>query len=327
VRASLGCEPLDDVVCVGCEPDLQRPVRALLAAPVEDDDAARAAESDESSQAIDQLLRIAKLTGVEDVVAVEKVEHPGKDAESVGPNREGAYLGEVVSRLRALLGRELVGVHVGGSYALGDYRPGRSDLDVTAVTRDPIRRDARAAIVEMLRHESLPCPARGLEFVLYPLAVIEAGTTEPGFELNLNTGRGLPFRADYEPQNERHWFAIDRSVLSQHGVALLGPPAESLFAPVPPERLLPVLADSLRWYEREPGRGDDAVLNACRGLRFAREGVWSSKRAAGAWAHQWLGAPEIVAEAVRAHGQGGSLDPERVRAFLSRAIASLERPR
>ena len=54
----------------------------------------------------------------------------------------------------------------------------------------------KRALVEALRHEALPCPARGLELVVYPLATARSGGGEPGFELNLNTGarHGLPRR-------------------------------------------------------------------------------------------------------------------------------------
>ena len=37
-----------------------------------------------------------------------------------------AYLGELTMRLEAVRGLELVGVYVGGSYALGGYEHGRS---------------------------------------------------------------------------------------------------------------------------------------------------------------------------------------------------------
>ena len=68
------------------------------------------------------------------------------------------------------------------------------------------------------------------------------------FELNLNTGPG-DLRVDLAPQpGEEHWFAIDRSLLAGHGVALLGPPAAEVFASPPKEALLPVLAQGLRWY-------------------------------------------------------------------------------
>jgi hypothetical protein len=198
---------------------------------------------------------------------------------------ERAYLEELTRRVRKLLAARLVGVYAGGSWALGGYRPGRSDLDVAVVVGAPLTDEAADEIVAALRHEALPCPARGIDLVVYTRASAATPTTKPGFELNLNTGARWTFRADREPQpGERHWFAIDRSVLADHGVALFGPPPNEVFAPVPVEELRPLLAEVLRWYEREEPESEDAVLNAGRSLRFAREGVWLPKPALQPWA-------------------------------------------
>jgi hypothetical protein len=234
---------------------------------------------------------------VEDVVAVEEIEHLAKDARV---EAERAYLDEVVRRLLELLGPELVGVYAGGSWALGGYEPGRSDLDVAVIVRLPLTDEVADRIVAELRYEVLPCPASGLELVVYTERAAGTPTVEPGFELNLNTGRGLTFRADREPQpGERHWFAIDRSVLSEHGVAFFGPPAAGAFAPIAPDDLRPVLADVLRWYEREAPESEDAVLNAGRSLGFARDGIWLPKPAMRAWAAEQPGTnAEILARAI-----------------------------
>lgn len=229
------------------------------------------------------------------------------------------YHRELVARLRDLLGAELVGVYAGGSLVLGDFDPRLSDLDVAAVGAAPLERPTKEAIVEALRHESLPCPARGLELVVYAEPVVRAGTVEPGFELNLNTGARMSFRADYEPTDERHWFAIDRSILAAHGKALFGPPAGGLFSPIPRDALLEVVADAVRWHREAGDVGSDAVLNACRALRFAAEGAWSSKAAAGAWALERGRAPLLVARALAARESRQSLPPLEVGRFLELA--------
>ena len=245
-----------------------------------------------------------------------------------GPGEERAYLHELVERLRDVLGRKLVGVYVGGSYALEDYEPGRSDVDVAAVVASPLPARNKADVVAAVRHEALPCPARGLELVVYTAAAAGARATRAAFELNLNTGATMPFRADTKPvRGQLHWFAIDRSILRSRGIALAGPPAQDVFASPPASALRPVLADALRWY-REGGRPYDAVLNACRSLRFADEGVWSSKAAAARWA---LGTPAgvddrgLVAEALEARSTRAELDSSRVDAFLARTVARLTR--
>ena len=72
---------------------------------------------------------------------------------------ERAYLDELVRRLQELLGPELVGVYAGGSWALGGYEPGRSDLDVAVVVRKPLTDDVADRIVAELRNEALPVPS------------------------------------------------------------------------------------------------------------------------------------------------------------------------
>jgi hypothetical protein len=222
---------------------------------------------------------------------------------------EADYLHALTARLRRVLTSELVGVYAGGSFALGDYDRSRSDLDVSAVTRNRTPRETAQEVVEAISHEALPSPARGLEFVLYPLETARAGGVEPGFDLNLNSGRGLGFRADFEAaEGEAHWFAIDRSVLASHGVVLLGPPAPTIFRSASRANLLPLLAETLSWYLRADLLGLDAILNACRAVFYAREGAWASKHTAGRWA------------GVDPEG----MSPEAARELIERSIAELE---
>jgi Domain of unknown function (DUF4111) len=230
------------------------------------------------------------------------------------------YLAELARRLGDALGGELVGVYAGGSYALGAYEHGRSDVDVTAVAGGPLPAEARRAIVDRVRQEALPCPARGLELVVYPVSTARGGGGEPGFELNLNTGAHMPFRVDEAPGDiEGFWFAIDRAILREHGIPLLGPPPAELFAPIPRATLLRLLGESVRWHRGEAAQptASDAVLNTARALRFTAEGVWSAKRAAG----EWTSSEPVV----RAALDGAPLDADAVGRFLDDAAARLDR--
>jgi hypothetical protein len=224
------------------------------------------------------------------------------------------YLAEIAARMRGIFEAELVGVYAGGSYALGDYLEGRSDIDVAAVARSRASRERKDAVVAALRHEALPCPARGLEFVLYDAAAVGTPSSEAAFDLNLNTGARMDFRVDYDPRGiEAHWFPIDRSILAQHGVALAGPPPAEVFAPLPRQRVVSILRESLRWHEL--GGAADAVLNACRAWRYAADGTWSSKPAAGAWARE-RGAAGVVAQALSARTGDGEVDSKQAGAFV-----------
>ena len=62
-------------------------------------------------------------------------------------------------------------------------------------------------------------PGAGLELVVYTAIAAAARMTGATFELNLNSGATMPFRADVEPvAGELHWFAIDRSILRDRGL-------------------------------------------------------------------------------------------------------------
>lgn len=220
-----------------------------------------------------------------------------------------------------MIGDRLLGVYAGGSIALGDYEPARSDLDVAVVTRETLPRSAKEAIVVTVRHEALPCPARGLELVIYSDAAAATPRADADFELNLNTGTGMAFRADFEPGEETHWFAIDRAILAGHGIALSGPPAATVFALPPRGPLLEVLIRGLQWWKTAEPTNPDAVLNACRSLQFAVTGGWTSKRVAGEWAVDLD--PELVRAALAGRATGAALDAERVRRFLAAVEAQL----
>jgi hypothetical protein len=235
-----------------------------------------------------------------------------------------AYQQALVERLLGVLGARLLGAYAAGSFGLEDFDPDRSDLDVFAVSREPVTVADKHAIVAALRNESLPCPAHGLEFVLYPERTARVASAEAGFVLNLNTGPQMAFRADEEPGSvERHWFPIDRAIVRTRGVALFGPPADELFAPIPRRLLEPVIVESLEWHLRDrESSADDAVLNACRSLLWLHEDAWSSKSEAGRWALDRVDDPGLVLAALRARAGRAQLDRGRVDHFVEAVLGA-----
>ena len=236
--------------------------------------------------------------------------------------RPDAYLAALVHQARGVLGANLVGAYAAGSVALDAYQPGRSDIDVALVTAEPLDDTEKHDLVVALRHEALPVPARGLELVAYTRVTAGSGTTDPGFEVELNTGPEMAFRATYNPADRpaadgRFWYALDRSILSGIDGALLGRPANEVFADVAPDDLRALLVEALTWWLRQPGDPGDAVLGACRSLVRVREGAWLPKIAA---AERLLATgyrPAVVLEAAITGrlGTGPAPSSEAARAF------------
>jgi hypothetical protein len=247
------------------------------------------------------------------------------------------YLAELVAVARDVLGDDLVGAYGAGSLALSAYDPARSDVDVALVSAGPLDPDRKRALVARLRHEVLPCPARGLELVAYRRDVAASGTPEPGFEVELNTGSRMDFRATYDPADRPvadglFWYGLDRSILHQSGRTLLGPPASAIFADLAPADLRRLLVDALGWWMAiptpagdEPAAGtEDAVLGACRSLVRVRDGVWLSKGDAGArLVTAGDPAAPLIARALAARRGGPPPSGPAARAFQARVRAEV----
>lgn len=223
------------------------------------------------------------------------------------------------------LGERLAGVYVGGSWALGDYIPRRSDLDVALVVNRALSPSEAEALAARLSHREVPCPARLLEVVAYTREQASSPDPDAGFELNLNTGEGVPELVETIPGGTgRHWFAIDRDILSRAGQPIAGPSAAEFFGGPDPDALPALLADSVGWHRWYGERPDDAVLNACRALVRVRSGLWHSKDEAGGVAAEAGLAPRaLVAEALDARAGGRQPKPAAVDPFLGSAEQEL----
>ena len=206
------------------------------------------------------------------------------------------YLSELTARLEDQLGDRLVAAWVVGSSALGDFDELRSDVDVQAVSSARLSRPELERLAGALSHESLPCPVRGLEFVLYAQEDL-TDPNGPAFSLNLNTGPRMDHHAGYDPEAEpRFWFTLDVSIASQQSRRLAGRLAEAVLPPLPRELVIEAAKEALEFW-REYDRGQ-AILSACRAWAWAVDGRWLSKGEAAAWATARLKDPAPVAKAL-----------------------------
>lgn len=224
------------------------------------------------------------------------------------PGEVGPYLAELVRRTHAVYGDRLVSVFAVGSLALGDYRHGRSDIDITVVVAPGGPGRLVHDLAGVLVHPGFECPAAGLELVVYDAEFAASGAPEPGYLLNLNTGRLLPAVADFDSTGApAFWYVIDRAVAHQSGLPLFGEPVREVLAA--PRRLDLLAAVAASVDEHASGAGhlaDNRVLNGCRAVYFCRTGRWVAKREAG--------------RAIVAAGDGFG-------ALVGEALRSFERPR
>ena len=226
---------------------------------------------------------------------------------SIGPV-PAAYVAELVARTRAVLGGDLLAVCLMGSGALGDYRPERSDIDIAVIARRALALRAREALVGALEHDALPCPARGLELVVYDPGGL-ADPAGPAYLVNLNTGPRMGHDVSYDPaENPRFWFTLDVAIGRTLGRALTGPAPDRVFPELADALVRSAAHESLEWWWANGGHPYTAVLAACVAWRWIETGNWSSKGAAARWAADRGPEPEAVRAAL-ARREGDDLRP------------------
>lgn len=205
-------------------------------------------------------------------------------------------LNDVLARFLAgvheMLGQSLCGAYLQGSFALGDADE-HSDVDFIVVTQDEVS-EAQAVDLQAL-HERLyrlESPwaqhlegsyiskekLRHVDPSRAPLLYLDNGATRLERDNHCNT-------------------AVVRWTLREHGVVLSGPDPKSLIDPIAADDLVDDVLVALGEWEEWLGahtmsrRGLGVlVLTLCRMLQSIAEGRVTTKRKAGEWALQNLGA-------------------------------------
>ena len=199
-------------------------------------------------------------------------------------------LDELVARVRGALGGAFVGAYLQGSFAAGDFDV-HSDVDFAVVTEAEPEGESLAALraAHAAIYDSGPEWARHLEGSYFPRETLnsaEAVNAEPLWYLD-NGSRSL-----VRSTHCNTW--VVRWVLHEHGIALAGPDARTLFDPVPADVLRAEVRDVMRDWAAElfadPARLDTrwyqpfAVISYCRMLQTLATGTVRSKTEGVRWA-------------------------------------------
>jgi len=203
-----------------------------------------------------------------------------------------ALLRRLLDGARERLGRHLVGMYLYGSLAAGDFSPESSDIDFLVVTDEDLTEEQFLSLKEM--HARI-AEAGGSKWVTelegsyIPLRALRRYDPRDARHPHIDRGGG---RLDIE-QHDTDWI-VQRHVLRERGVALAGPPVETLIDPLGSGELLRGIVELLRvWWVpmvsdptrlRSPGYRRYAVLTMCRMLYTFRHGAVVSKPAAARWA-------------------------------------------
>lgn len=133
----------------------------------------------------------------------------------------------IAEQIHALLGDDLVGVYLHGSFALGCGNPNRSDLDVLVVARRPLTAAKREAFLAFLRGTyEQPSWPRPVELSVLTESELRPWRHPAPYDFHLSPG--TVSRPGLDPDLAAHITVTRRA-----GNALVGPPPEEVFPEVP----------------------------------------------------------------------------------------------
>jgi predicted nucleotidyltransferase len=198
---------------------------------------------------------------------------------------------------REALGDNLLGFYLRGSLALGDFNPETSDVDILVVTQRPISETEFEALAAL--HKRIP--ARDNQYGRhYEVSYVDRASLkrfEPGERVHPTIGSDWPFaRAEH-----RENFVLERWMVREHGVILVGPDPKTLIDPISADELREAATGELRarikhWAGRDelPDWLDTRYYQAfevetiCRALYTLEFGTLPTKPRAVAWALEAL---------------------------------------
>ncbi len=241
-----------------------------------------------------------------------------------------AYCESVVAVCERVTRDSLVAAWVVGSLATEDFEATRSDIDLLIICRDPLGLKPKQQLTRELSHEVLPCPAHGLDLVVYRQGVVDPITRTPEYEFSISSGVDWEDEASFGGPYPGG--LIDLALARQFGTVLLGPSPAECVDPIPEQWVLEELLASLRWHAgkvhdsfHDP-TGSHAVLNACRALAYLSGCGFLSKSAGAAWLSDRCSDPILTAALRgRQRPRAEQLDRAAVLSFLDEAITRFEK--
>ena len=203
-------------------------------------------------------------------------------------------LGELVAGVQRILGAGLRGIYLYGSLALGDFTPHRSDIDVVVVTAGELADEQTAALQALHTDLAARWVPWGAELEVSYMPQPALRRYDPAHARYPSIERGE--RLVVEEHNSRGF--IQRHVLREHGITLVGPPIREQIDPVDPDDLRrDVRAIAREWLAalradplplRHQGYQGYVVMTICRMLYTLQFGTVVSKPTACRWAREAL---------------------------------------
>jgi predicted nucleotidyltransferase len=196
-----------------------------------------------------------------------------------------AFAEQLANRCANALGDQVVAVILHGSLTLGDFMPGRSDIDLLVVVERPLAGAEIGALQQTIESLQGEAPCR-VDLRVVTREAASSPTPAPAMEAYIALQPGQPAAVETRVAGEPD-LVVEFSLVRTHGRSIVGADPSTIIGAVPHEWVVDVGDRQLAAWEHlvdDAAHAELMVLTACRIWRFYAEGVHCSKSGAGRWA-------------------------------------------
>jgi hypothetical protein len=208
------------------------------------------------------------------------------DVVTENPQRSATVFAErLAGCCTQVLGNRIVAAILHGSLTLGDFGPGRSDVDLLIVVEQALSVEEVRTLQEAIGPLRAAAPTR-VDLRIVTREVAASPTPDPVMEAYLTFGPGQPLIVETCVAGEPD-LVVEFSMARAHGRSLVGADPRTIIGAVPSEWVVEVGDRQLAAWERltdDAAHAELMVLTTCRIWRFSAEGIHCSKTQAGSWA-------------------------------------------
>lgn len=242
-------------------------------------------------------------------------------------------LDEIVKKNRSILGEMLTGIYLHGSMAMGCFHPEKSDMDLIVVVEEDVSDGQKAEFMKEIVRLNGQGPPGGIEISMVKREYCRPFRYPTPFELHfspmhLTWFRERPQEYIEKMQGEDKDLAAHFTVIQNYGIVLYGEAIEKVFAPVPGEAYMDsILYDIENAKEAILGNPIYVILNLCRALAYAKDGLCLSKKDGAQWGieHCPDSYHKLIREAAVCYetGKGMEAEPEEAAKFAEGMLAQI----
>lgn len=213
-------------------------------------------------------------------------------------------LGIIVERYKKVLDKNIVGIYLHGSLAMGCYT-NTSDIDFLVVVREPIDIRAKRELIEAIIHLN-NLPKKGIEMSIILEKYARKFVYPTPFELHYSDSYKDRYLSDsnYICTGADRDLAAHLTIIKHRGICLYGKEIKEIFGDVPRRDYIDSIVYDIENAKEEITENPVYItLNLCRVLYYIKENVVCSKLEGGNWGKEIVPQQyrKIVEDAVKVY--------------------------